>query len=105
MTQLTEMVEPARPVVSDQDTTYEEPRRRWLGCLGWALMLSFWVLPFGFLIHEAVRSTRADAKFRREMATEKREMRRLLNEMAKGNKEEKRLARELIAELEKGGSR
>ena len=104
MKPLTEMVEPTRPVVSDQDSTYEEPRRRWLGCLGWVTVLSFCLFPFGLMAYDAVQSARADAQFRREMATEKAEMRRLVKELARGNAEQQRLAREIRAELAKGGA-
>lgn len=105
MTQLTEMVEPVRPLVDDLDSSFEEKGRPWVGCLGWALTLGFVLFPFGIIAHDAIKAAREDAQFRRDMAAEKAEMRRLVKELARGNAEQQRLAKEIRTELEKGGTR
>lgn len=100
MCKLTVLVPHKSKPVSDLDSGHEEPKR---GCLGWALVLSFCLIPGVLVVHDLVASSKAEAQFQRDMRAEQKEMRRLMTELSKGNEEQKRIAREIAAFQKAGG--
>lgn len=105
MTRLTEMVEPKRPIVSDlDDYRQDESSQIWscLGGLALAIGLGVWLLiP---VAKERIQAARAEAQWQADMDREKKEFKALLQEMKRGNAEQRRIAMEIEA-MQKGGAR
>lgn len=93
--QLVELVEPKRTPSSDLNGHVERRRIRWLSIVGWSLFALVACFPFGIAFVDGIRSARADAEFRRQMARDEREMKAILAELSRGNADQKRLAREI----------
>ena len=94
---LTVMVEPRRYPQSDQDVRRDESSQIW-SCLG-GLVLAVGLGVFLLIpaVKERMKAARAEAQWQAGMDLEKKEFRELLQEMKRGNAEQRRIAAEIEA--------
>lgn len=100
---LVQLVDHRRPVISDQDASPITTRgARWLNLSGWAVALAFVGFLLGLILQDAFREARERSEFKRQLVSDQREMQAILQQMAHGNAEQRRIAADIKALQQQG---
>lgn len=106
MSALKEMLEPKQAVHSDEDGFREDESSQIWSCLGGlVIVIALGIALLAPAAKAKIQAARVEAQWQADMDHEKREFQALIRRMQHGTPEERRLAREIIAEMEKGGRR
>lgn len=94
---LTVMVEPRRYPQSDQDVRHDESAQIWSCLGGFALAIGLGIFLIIPAVKARMKAALAEAQWQAGMDLEKKEFRALLQEMKRGNAEQRRIAAEIEA--------